>query len=169
MWVGVRDGLSILIESLHHPRFARFVAAAMWTRLCNTDSGLSQDYLEIADTAWSLPRDEFQESCIGYKSHINRSQCREQCNRTTDTDGSFPCCEEKKPVLERRVRAPKGSPEFCRTVGVLRKVLQNVSHCKSQLKKGSVGSQAQLFRHCKFFSHMNMILYLFRPEVHCCC
>ena len=37
--------------------------------------------------------------------------------------------EEKRRVLKRRVQAPKGSPQFCGTFGVLKEGLRNVSQC----------------------------------------
>ena len=69
----------------------------------------------------------------------------------------------KKPVLKRLVRHPKGSPEFCGTFGVLQegsaerftygKKLVEERFCRTPKVLQNFGSQAQLFRPCKFFSH----------------
>ena len=55
--------------------------------------------------------------------------------------------EEEKPVLKRPARAPKGSPEFCRTW----KVLQNVSHSNKLVEERFCRNSKELFRPCKFF------------------
>ena len=54
---------------------------------------------------------------------------------------SYENCEEKKPILKRRVQAPKGSPEFCITFGVLQEGSAELSHSKCLLRKGSAEPQ----------------------------
>ena len=82
------------------------------------------------------------------------------------------CCPEKCPFVGGKAASPQktgpGSQRLPRhsaePLGFCRKVLQNVSHskklvderfCRTPKVLQNFGSQAQLFRPCKFFSHFS--------------